>query len=529
MSKKWNLSVFTILMVGLLMAGVALAATVSDDQFDSSAYVGYYKWNCYLPAFKDTNGVSIPFSQPSHFPPIGYQGDFYVDEFTDAKVKQAWLELKEKDPQATQKIVDSLGYVDGKLEFRVIGALNPNGVINGNDDLKLSEIRRPAFFGQAPYFEEIAKAEQDTYTIEFTVPRGYYERVQLKLTTPIKLRGWFIRGKGVPDIKGKRIHAVFIYFEGCGQQFTAIHHPDAPLYMWDIRAKQYKGVKYPNKDFQTEQWGQRSDRQYLYDFNQAGFDVLIVDRRGHGISGGVNGYDSSESAEDVFRMLDQLESGEGLTVLAPTGQLLKGKETAGLLLRGMSAKQVPVIIGGQSTGGSVTSMAMLKNFVGWTTFNEPDPKFIPAKKDKYNFKAAILLDETGGLGYSPQPDLCIYEEAARRVEKNSVEEQTSEVLANIDKWPVAVFFGNGLWDNYFSPRGTYEGYRRAKGLKKLVFCRGSHYYARSGAQNIAYLSNKITEFAVRALVNPDKKYPEFKSFKEAVLSSPPYWEPSSRP
>jgi hypothetical protein len=47
--KKWNLSVCTILMLGLLLAGVALAATVSGDQPDSSAYVGY-GWNAYLTA-----------------------------------------------------------------------------------------------------------------------------------------------------------------------------------------------------------------------------------------------------------------------------------------------------------------------------------------------------------------------------------------------------------------------------------------------------------------------------------------------
>jgi hypothetical protein len=126
----------------------------------------------------------------------------------------------------------------------------------------------------------------------------------------------------------------------------------------------------------------------LYDFNQAGFDVLIVDKRGHGISGGVNNYDTSETAEDVFRMIDQLESGEGLTVLAPNGQLLQGKQIAGLLLRGNRAKQVPVVIGGLSRGSQATCWALLKNFTGWTAFNEPEQKFSPAKK--YNIKAGIL-------------------------------------------------------------------------------------------------------------------------------------------
>ena len=102
MFKKRNFSVFTILMVGLLTTGVALAATVPNDQPDSSAYVGR-DWNCYLPAFKDVNGVSIPFKPTGILRPIDYQGDFYVSEFTDAKIKQAWQELKEKNPEAAKK------------------------------------------------------------------------------------------------------------------------------------------------------------------------------------------------------------------------------------------------------------------------------------------------------------------------------------------------------------------------------------------------------------------------------------------
>jgi hypothetical protein len=84
-------------------------------------------------------------------------------------------------------------------------------------------------------------------------------------------------------------------------------------------------------------------------------------------------------AEDIFRMLDQLETGNELTTLAPTGQLLQGKQIAGLLLRGLHAKQVPVFLGGFSQGSVITCFAMQKNFVGWTAYNEPDQKFSPAK------------------------------------------------------------------------------------------------------------------------------------------------------
>jgi hypothetical protein len=525
--KKGNLSIFTILLAGLLMAGVAVAANVPNDQPDSSAYVGY-GWNGYLPAYKDVNGVSIPFKPTSIHPPVGYQGDFYVDEFTDAKIKQAWQELKEKDPVAAKKIMAD---IPEKSESRRIGALDSNGPINGNNDLKLIEIRRPKFFGQAPYFEDIAKVEQDTYTVEFTVPRGAYERLQLKLTDPIKLRGWFIKGKGVPNSKGQRVHALVIHNNGWTGQLCSTQHPDYPDYMYNVQTKQYTGVSSPNKNYQTEQGGARTYRQFLYAFNQAGFDVLVVDKRGHGYSGGITArYDNSEHSEDIFRMLDQLESGEGLTVLAPDGQLLQGKQMSGLLLRGKSAKQVPVIVDGSSQGAIISLFVMHKNFVGWTAYNEPGQKTSPAKK--YNLKAAILLaDFTAGIGYcniSYWNLEKLYQEAALRVERNMMQTPTSEVLANIDKWP-AVFFGKGLWDASSCPGGTYEAYRRAKGLKELVFYRGVHSAGEWGTENIADLIKKMTEFAVRALVDPGKKYPELKSFKEAVLNSPPYWDSTTRP
>jgi hypothetical protein len=318
----------------------------------------------------------------STIPPIGYQGDFYVDEFTDTKIKQAWQDLKEKDPTAAKKILDSMSTPNPEKRFT--GSFDPNGAVNENNDLKLTEIRRPAFFGQAPYFENIGKVEQDTYTVEFTVPRGPYERLQLKKTDPIKLRGWFIKGKGVPDAQGKKIHALVMWIPGYGTNYFTIERPNSPKYVYNILTKQYESVSYLNKQFQSEQII-LPHRQIIYALNQAGFDVLAVDNRGHGYSGGVNSRDNTEMAEDIFRKLDQMESGEGLTVLTPTGQLLQGKHTAGLLLRGIPAKQILTIIGGSSLGSQISCYAMQKNFVGWTAYNEPDQKFTPAKK--YNLKS----------------------------------------------------------------------------------------------------------------------------------------------
>jgi hypothetical protein len=132
----------------------------------------------------------------------------------------------------------------------------------------------------------------------------------------------------------------------------------------------------------------------------------------------------------------------------------------------MPAKQVSVLIGGHSLGSIITCYAMQKNFIGWAAYNEPDQKFSPAKK--YNVKAAFLLgDAAAGVGYRFNPD-DIYAEGAWRVEMNTMARPTSEILVNIDKWP-AVFIGKALWDAFQGAEGTYEAYRRAKGLKELVF------------------------------------------------------------
>lgn len=59
----------------------------------------------------------------------------------------------------------------------------------------------------------------------------------------------------------------------------------------------------------TEEPGMRYWRRFLSDLNDAGFDVLITDRRGNGISGGRNGFNTAEQATDMFRELEQMDTG----------------------------------------------------------------------------------------------------------------------------------------------------------------------------------------------------------------------------
>ena len=489
-------------------------------------HVGYDR-NADLPGIscQDPNGaVCIPFTQASQQPPEGYQWeDFYIEEFTDAKIRKKWQEFSQ-DPDAAKPIIE-LAKSFSLSEIRNTGTVSPIGKIEANEDVNLADIRRPAFFGQSIYNENIAKVDDKTYIVEFTVPRDTYERLHLKVYTPIKLRGWFIEGEGILDNTGKKTHAIAIMIGGRSIETTAIHHPDDPLYTYDPETKKYKGISYPNEQKMTEKWGLRQWREYLYALNQAGFDVLTIDKRGHGISGGLTASDTGEQAEDIFRMLDQLESGNGLRILTPTGELLVGEQAAGKLLRGEQAKSIPVIIGGSSQGSMVTAWAMQKNFAEFYPYNNPAGRC--TSPYGHNIKGALMLaDFAAGVGYM-EPVYMLLEGCLRTME-NVMFLPSSEILTNIDKWP-AVFFGKGLWDKYVSVEGTFEAYKRATGLKELVFVRGPHSENEYGQENVTYMRTKMVQFAIQAVVNPGIEIPGPADLKSAVCSSPPYWEPSSKP
>jgi len=489
-------------------------------------HVGYDK-NEDLPGFScqdPKESVCIPFAQTNQQPTEGYQGeDFYIEEFTDAKIKEKWQAFSQ-DPDAAKPIIE-LAKSFSLSEFRNTGTVCPIGKIEPNEDVNLANIRRPAFFGQSVYNENIAKVDDKTYIVEFTVPRDTYERLHLKVCTPIKLRGWFIEGEGILDNSGNKTHAIAIMIGGRSIETTAIHHPDDPLYVYDSETKEYKGISYPNEQKTTAKWGLRQWREYLYALNRAGFDVLTIDKRGHGISGGLTASDTGEQAEDLFRMLDQLESGNGLRMLASTGELFVGEQAAGKLLRGEQAKSVSVIIGGSSQGSIVTAWAMQKNFTEFCPYNNPEGRCTSSYG--YNIKGALMLaDFAAGIGYM-EPVYTLLEGCLRTME-NVMFFPSSEILMSVDKWP-AVFFGKGLWDKYVSVEGTFKAYKRATGLKELVFVRGPHSENEYGQENVIYMRTKMVEFAIQTVVNPGIEIPGPADLKSAVCSSPPYWEPSSKP
>ncbi len=125
-----------------------------------------YDANADLPGYfvDDPQGtVCVPFTPAQQQPPAGYQGNFYVDEFTDAAVKAKWAACAQ-DPTCKAGIEGlAAGFV--QHQFRVTGTVDPFGKIDPEGDVNLADIRRPGYFARAPYIEPIAAVEDQTYTV----------------------------------------------------------------------------------------------------------------------------------------------------------------------------------------------------------------------------------------------------------------------------------------------------------------------------------------------------------------------------
>ena len=475
----------------------------------------------------------VPLLVTANKPPAGYRGDFYVDEFTDEKLKARWAACKADKPCFDRINAQMLRWLPPNKErsTRVTGLVDPAGKIEPDGVVDLRQIRRPGFFAKAPYDETVAEADGRTSVVEFTVPRDPLERLKLNMPGDIKLRGWYVDGAGVEDGRGGRTRALMIMSAGGGSQLTAVQNPADVAVRLDPATGRYVDVRYPNAT--TEGFGMRSWRAHLHALSRAGFDVLAYDRRGEGLSGGFSDTNTLEQSEDIFRVLDQMDTGRGVRILTPTGELLEGSAAAGKLMGGMKSRQIPLLLLGNSRGSMTTGWAMTKNYVGGCTYDMP-AVMCSAPKGYTNIKGALLLASfVSGPGYLPEArDL-----ADRNLFLGGMAADNyvafypnSAVLANMHRWP-AVFFAKGLWDRAESLEGTVAAYDRVRGLKDIVVVRGPHSIETWPQQEIDRTRDRMVQFAVAA-VQGRTSVPggtAWTNVKELVATSPDLWETSSRP
>jgi hypothetical protein len=318
---------------------------------------------------------------------------------------------------------------------------------------------------------------------------------------------------------------------GGGNQLTAIQNPADAAVTVDPATRQATSVSYPNAT--TEGIGMRTWRDHLYALNKAGFDVLAYDRRGEGLSGGFSDTNTLEQSEDIFRVLEQMDSGRGMRLLTARGEQLDGPAAAGRLMAGMKARQIPLLLFGYSRGSMTTGWAMTKNYVGGCTYDMPTVTCSPPK-GYTNIKGAMLYASfVSGAGYLPEArDL-----ADRNLFLGGMAADNyvafypnSAVLANMNRWPAA-FFAKGLWDRAETVEGTIAAYDRVRGLKEIVVVRGPHSMETWPQSESDRVRDRMVTFAV-ATIQGRSSIPgatTWTNVKELAATTPDAWEMSSRP
>ncbi len=288
--------------------------------------------------------------------PEGQGPEFYIERFSDAAIRRRWLACA-ADPACHAAALASAKPFTG-FEPRLTGRVNPGVAVDPESDLDLCSIRRSCHFAAPAYNESAARAESRAYTVKLTVPRNTLERCHRRKQGSIKLREWHLEGASVGAEPRRR--ALVIMNNSGGGELTVIDDPRSPPVRTDAAGH---FVLNPQPDGLPEQFGMRHWRGFANALNEAGFDVLVTDRRGNGISGAVAGFNTAEQARDLFRELDQMETGEGLRMLIPSGALLVGKNAAGHLMAGLRAREIPVVLAGYSRGSYAVAWAMHKNIV----------------------------------------------------------------------------------------------------------------------------------------------------------------------
>ena len=481
-----------------------------------------YDRNADLPGYRSGSSC-LPFMPTSQLIPDGAGPDFYVAEFTDAAIRRRWQACRQDPTCHTAALAGAKPFT--AYEPRLTGRVDAGARIDPEGEVDLKAIRRPAYFAAPAYDEPVARAEARTYVVEFTVPRDNYERLHLQKQGTIKLRGWYLQGAGVSDGVTSGRRALVVLNNGGGGEFTAIDDPRSVPVQADATGRM---VLNKQPDTLSEQFGMRHWRGFASALNEAGFDVLVTDRRGNGISGGVAGFNTAEQANDIFRELDQMESGEGLRLLTPSGEVLQGHAAAGRLVAGLKAMEIPVVLAGYSRGSYAAAWAMHKNFVEDCDRDLPNGGCRPALR-RPNIKGAILYGpNAAGLGYRVAGHAMI--EAALRLEHNTTYYVDADVFTGIEAWP-ALMIVKGTWDYVEGLEGSLEAYRRAREPKEIFVFRGPHTLPTQHPENMRLAGARMVSFAKAAVLGlpsvPGAHAPT--DLRDLVVSSPDHWERTTDP
>jgi hypothetical protein len=541
--------------------------------FECAARVGYDR-DMILPGYLIPTSAGartcVPFSSAAAHPPAGYKGDFYVDEYTDQKLRARW-DACEKNHDCKERVFDQVMkrhppnkefwytcQIDPDCRARFGGEhkmknLSPEEAAKNARDIyllgkvvekgantDLTTVRRPGFFARAPYNEPIAADEAHTWTVEFTAPAEAYEKIHEHLDTDVHIRGWYMRGAGIGDGKGGRKRALIVINGGGGDRIAAIDDLSEKAYSIDPLS----GITTPDDDWPSKLTGAKGMsvwRQMYHTLNAAGYDVLAMDRRGVGISGGYSDTNTLQQGHDILNIVKALRSGDGMRALSPAGKLTLGKAAAADVHGGKPDAGLPVFLMGSSRGTMASSWAMTINFDKDCSYDLPQISCSVAWQDDHIKGAILVADFSSGVGYlplettskddgrGPGRDRGLFI-GGIEAEHNIVFFPSSAPLAGISKWPNA-FFARGLWCYADGLEGTMDSYARVKGLKDLVVVRGPHPYETWPDDEKARVRERIIAYADAVVLGKDAIAGRrtWTNMKELVATSSDVWEPSTHP
>jgi pimeloyl-ACP methyl ester carboxylesterase len=512
---------------------------------ECKAYVAYdrdMELPGYLIATAAGEKTCVPFTSALYKPPEGYRGDYYVDEFTDAKLRARWEACKQDKEchgrvfgQVMKRHPPNREYALKDRRGRwLLGKVDEKG-----SDTDLSMIRRPGFFARAPYREPIAAADGDTFVVEFTAPAEAYERLHRKTDEVVKIRGWYIRGAGIGDGHGGRKRALIVHSGGGGDRVAAIDDPVDVAYVVDPDG----GEAVPNDDWPnatTGVQGQRHWRETWAKLHAAGFDILAIDRRGVGMSGGYSDTNTLQQGRDLLDIIASLRSGKGMRSLAPSGVLSVGAAAAAAVRGDAPATGLPVLLMGSSRGSMSSGWAMTANFDKDCSYDLPEIRCAAPRRDT-TIKGALLVAEfSSGVGYLPAEttpkddgrgpgrDRGLFIGGIEE-EHNIVFFPSSAILAGMHKWPGA-FFARGLWCYADALEGSMDAYSRVDGPKELVVARGPHAFATWPETERARVADRMIAFGRAAVLGTKLEGARpWSDMKGLVATTSDIWEPSTRP
>lgn len=531
---------YSLLPVGMLTAAAGAAhaqpPSAQVPPTDCTVHVGYDRdadLSGYLLPTGSGPSTCIPITTTAAKAPAGYKGDYYVDEFSDAKLLERWRDCQSHE-KCRVKIDKHVAERRPPNRDRII--TNPHtlwllGAVPDADNLDLKQVRRPAFFAQAPWHETIAGLDPQTYTVEFTASAEPFERLNLHSDHSVKLRGWYIRGGGVDDGRGGRTRSLIILSGGGGARIAAIEDPQNALY--DMKKGKSEVRHFPDDKSGTS--GERDWRNLLVRLHDAGFDVLCYDRRGTGVSSGFSDTNTLQQGRDLLAVVGTLRHGSGLRVLTPSGATLSGNPATTALLGTVPGDRLPILLAGSSRGTMATGWAMARNFDRTCDYDLPTKTCGPAVGYR-NIKGAIQIsDFSAGPGYITEHTDDDDEErplfiAGSETALHIAFFPNSAVLASIPKWP-ALFLGRGLYDYAESLEGAIDAYDREPGLKELVVVRAPHPLEVWPKAERERVFERMIAFATAATF--DRKTAPggrpWSDAKQLAATTADLWEPSTPP